>query len=66
MAKKIIVTKIETVDNGHKRLVSLVDMVTGAEYEIFYGDSIRLEQIRLMAPFIAGKQNKKRRVNDVY
>ncbi|MFD0675288.1 MULTISPECIES: hypothetical protein [unclassified Paenibacillus] len=61
MAKEIIITKIEQIDYGHKRLVHMIDTRTSEEYTMTFGDSVTEARIRLMAPSLIEKEKKKKR-----
>lgn len=49
MSGRIIVTAIDPIDFGQKR-VHLIDTKTGVTFERIYGDSVSDRWIRIMAP----------------
>ncbi|RED86200.1 hypothetical protein DFP98_10351 [Cohnella phaseoli] len=48
----IEVVSIESIDHGHRRLVTLVDTRDGTTHKLIYGDSVTERTIRIKAPFL--------------
>ncbi|MFB6362496.1 hypothetical protein ACFCP7_00360 [Paenibacillus elgii] len=59
--KHYIVSRIETIDHGHKKLAHMLDTKQGTEFTITFGDSVSDARIRFMAPMLAKKELKPRR-----
>ncbi|GGG08646.1 hypothetical protein [Paenibacillus aceti] len=52
----VVVTAIEPAEY-YRRRVTLRNTKTGAEYTLYYGDSVSEATIRMRAPFLAAKYN---------